>query len=146
MAWKIEPEGKKSIVDVEYYAKRLKNGKELTLRKEVGYRWGHIIVEEDPRPAIQEAEANNTGYICVSELGEIDHEYTDGCWSDYIDLDELPKRERTKLEEAFWPEDAGWEFYESETNFYGDLTVTQVSDSYPYNEIDEIVEDNEDTD
>jgi hypothetical protein len=59
MAWKIEPEFKNSIVDIEYYSKTLKNGKELTLSKEVGYRWGYIIVDDDPREAIEEAQKEN---------------------------------------------------------------------------------------
>ena len=136
MAWKIEPEFKNSIVDIEYYSKTLKNGKELTLSKEVGYRWGYIIVDDDPREAIEEAQKENKP-LDVGQFHEIDHSYEDGCWSDYVGLDELSKKEQRLFSESDWPEDAGWECVESETFFHGDVTVTQVSDSYPYSEISE---------
>lgn len=71
----------------------------------------------------------------VTGFDVIDHSYEDGCWSDNIGIDKLPKREQTKLEDTNWPEDAGWECADSDTYFHGPLTIVKVSDNYPHEEI-----------
>ena len=85
---------------------------------------------------LEEAQKENKP-LDVGQFHEIDHSYEDGSWSDYVGLDELSKKEQKLFSESNWPEDAGWECVDSETFFHGDVTVTQVSDSYPYSEISE---------
>ncbi len=123
MAWKIEPTNKKSIVDTEFFRKHLKNGKTLVFSREVGYRWGYVIVEDDPTDMIKEALANNEP-LRVTSLDVSDHSFEDGCWTDNIGIDKLPKKEQKLLEEFIWPEDAGWEFVDNETYIHGEVTVT----------------------
>ncbi len=126
MAWKIETTEKKCVVDVSYLYKTLKNGKTLEMKEEQGYRWGYVIVEEDPTKAIQHAK--ESGYpLCVTDLGIIDHSYDDGCWSDREVTTKISKKEQELLDEAWHPQDAGWEYSDDgETYFHGDLEVTNL--------------------
>lgn len=139
MAWKIETVDKKSIVDVEYFTKNLPDGESLTFAREVGYRRGYIIVNEDPTDAIAEAKANNQP-LHVNMLSELDHSYDDGCWSE-DKIDDLPEEEQELLGETYSPEDAGWDCVDSDTYFHGELSVTRVRSRYPYDEIDDDEED-----
>jgi hypothetical protein len=134
MAWKIEPEEKKSIVVKDKFEKTLKNGTELYFVREIGYRWGYVIVEDDPRDIFEQAQLNDEP-LCVDQFNVLDHAYDDGCWSDMIGVDTLPKREQKKLEEFHYDE-GEWECVDSETYFHGDLTITEVTDEYPYDEIE----------
>ena len=127
MAWKIQTTEKKCVVDVSYLYKTLQDGTDFEMKEEVGYRWGYVIVEEDPTDAIREAK--ESGYpLCVSDLSISDHSYDDGCWSDRTVTTEISDEEQELLDEAWHPEDVGWQYGgDGETYFYGDLEVTNLN-------------------
>ncbi len=49
MPYKITNSEKKDVSDKTYWMKTLHNGKKIYLEDEVWYRWGEVIVEDDPR-------------------------------------------------------------------------------------------------
>lgn len=124
MPYRIEPLEKKSIVDVTTFRKVLPDGTRIFLTQETGYRWGHFIAEDDPRESLEEGE-ELPDPLCVSDYNEIDHEYTDGCWSDY-DVSELSDEEQELLHETTWPEDCGWEAIDGEVYFHGPVQITEI--------------------
>lgn len=122
MPFKITNVDKKTVAEVSELVKVLGNGKKIYFSEEVYYRWGEVIVEEDPR---------ENGWVPGSSLitddfSRIDHDLRDGCWSDKIGIDDLSKKEQKLLEEAFYPEDAGWEYYDSQIIFHGDVEIEEV--------------------
>ena len=112
---------KKSAVDHTFWGKKLEDGTELELTEEVGYRWGEAWVELDPREnGWKEGEP-----LKLTEFGLIDYSLSDGCWTDYNFCENSSDDERELLDEAYHPEDAGWESYEGEITFYGPVEITE---------------------
>lgn len=127
MAWRIEPRDKKCIVDVTKFVKVLKNGKKLYVEEQVGYRWGHADVEEDPTESYQKLQAEGKP-LCVNDFGIIDWSYSDGCWSDKVGVYDLSEAQQKLIEEAWTLEEAGWESYDGETLFYGELDIINLDE------------------
>ena len=55
MAWKIETVESKCVFDQSWFRKDGDGGEEFRFSQDVVYRWGYIIVEDDPREAIAAA-------------------------------------------------------------------------------------------
>jgi|GEM_PF-2147325 len=110
--WKVSPEFKKSVVEVQELYKEGVG----TIRNELTWRWGEfeIETEDDNPPDISEGVDI---FDCGYDFGEWSTD--DGCGEDF-DLDDIDDEEREKIEE-FLEENSwldldghdGWSFSES---------------------------------
>ena len=135
MAWKIETVKQKQVVDVDHFRKKLDDGSELEFERDVVYRWGYIIVREDPRTVIAKW-AEDEIYVDVRQFweAEVTHDFSDGTSGDNDGFEDLPSEEQELLNEVDEPEDAGWESGGplGRTVFYFPLSVTEVADKHPF--------------
>ena len=126
MPFKITNVDKKDVTDNCVFEKTLKNGKKIYFEEEVWYRWGEVLVELDPR---------ENGWVegqplVTDNFNRIDHNLNDGCYSSRSDVDMLSKKEQKLLNEAAFPEDAGWECTDCEVIFYGDVEIEETDEEY----------------
>jgi hypothetical protein len=126
MPYKITNTEKKDVSDKTQWVKVLKNGKKLYLEDEVWYRWGQVLVEEDPR----ENGWKPGEPLVTDDFNRMDHHLEDGCWTDVHGKEELSKKEQKLIEESYFLDDAGWEAYESEITFYGPVEIEEVENEY----------------
>ena len=121
MPFKIESTEKKNVSEKCVWEKVLKNGKRIVFEEEVWYRWGEVWVTDDPREnGWQPDEPLNT-----DDYNRVDHNLTDGCYSDRYGVEDLSKKEQKLLNEATWPEDAEWECVDCEIVFYDGVEITE---------------------
>ncbi len=119
MPFKITNTTKKNVVEQITWVKTLKNGSRIYFEEEMTYRWGEVIVEDDPRENGWEA-----GDPLISDdFSRVDANLTDGCHSSRIGIDELSKKEQQLLESADYPDDAGWEIEDCQIIFYDDIEI-----------------------
>ena len=126
MPFKITNVDKKDVTDNCVFEKTLKNGKKIYFEEEVWYRWGEVLVELDPR---------ENGWVegqplVTDNFNRIDHNLNDGCYSNREGIEQLSKKEQKMLNEATFPEDAGWECTDCEVTFYGDVEIEETDEEY----------------
>lgn len=125
MSWKISTLEKKNVVENEMFTK---DGKTVT--HSTGFRWGYVIVEEDPEI---ENPADSDSVI-VSDYSIEDCGYDDGCWEewDFGDLSEDEIELFMQMWEDGWYDSLstiGWDHTDTEVVFIGPLEVTNLGDS-----------------
>lgn len=125
--WKVTPNWKKSIVELQTYTK---DGMSIT--EETGWRWGDFYIRtegEDP-PFIDE----DTDIFCLEDAELEDWSTDDGCWQD-IDYNNVPEEEQEKLQEFFDEgnsvydlEEQGWIHAEGEMFITCDVSIEKVDE------------------
>ena len=126
MPFKITNVEKKDIADKSYWIKKLKNGKKIYLEDEVWYRWGEVLVEEDPR----ENGWKPNEPLVADDYNILDHNLSDGCWTEVYGKEDLSKKEQKLLNEVTFLDEAGWEVYDSEITFYGPVEIQEIDKQY----------------
>lgn len=124
--WKITSTYKKSVTEYEYFQK---DDKWIT--HEIGWRWGHIIIEAPDDVDIRE-QLGGREWISVYEdidYDVCDRECDDGCWEDW-DFEGVDEDEVAEFEAA-WEEDwhggvenLGWVCDENDLVLTGPFTIT----------------------
>ena len=125
MPFKITNIDKKDVCEQSTWEKVLGNGKRIYFEENTWYRWGEVIVEDDPREnGWVEGEA-----LVTDDYNRMDHNLNDGCWTDRVGVEELSKKEQKLLENTMhYPEEAGWECADCEIVFYGPVEIEEVAD------------------
>ena len=99
--YRVEPVEEKQIVEVTFFEKSVGDD-ELVLEEHLPYRKGFVVIDFDPTDGITDGEPLQFEFVVEQSL--------EGPGSPvYIDVEELPKRERDALKQAQTPEDAGWQ-------------------------------------
>ena len=122
--WMIEPLEKKNISEVTTFFKVI-DGKEYRLQEHVGYRWGHVIVENDPTENYATHDME-TDTFCVSDYVITEQEFDDSFYGDRLGLDDLPQEEQELLEDEPYIEDHDWIYDTSEVYMDGPLKITKL--------------------
>ena len=132
MAWKIEPEWKKSITQVETWTN--KEGQRIVYS--LGWRWGTYTVEAPEDTTIEqflEEYDEDEGINITEDFELIDAEESDGVWDDYDFYNMTEEEEegiREFLEEGnsiFELEEHGWTLIDSYTTITGPLSIEEVN-------------------
>ena len=132
MAWKIEPEWKKSITQVETWTN--KEGQRIVYS--LGWRWGTYTVEAPEDTTIEqflEEYDEDEGVNITEDFELIDAEESDGVWDDYDFYNMTEEEEegiREFLEEGnsiFELEEHGWTLIDSYTTITGPLSIEEVN-------------------
>ena len=122
--WKVEPNWKKSLSEIQYWTK---DGK--TIEYETGWRWGtfYYNTEGDEPPVIEEG----TDLFCVEDADLEDWSTDDGCWDDYTfhNMTEEDQEEiQAFLDEGnsiYDLEEQGWVMSDSEMVVSCDVEITK---------------------
>lgn len=122
--WMIEPLEKKSISQVTTYVKTI-DGQEYRLKEHFGYRWGHVIVENDPTEDYANHDPGDEIFR-VSDYIIVDQEFGDDFYGDLIGLERLPQEEQELLEDEPYIEDHDWVYDSSEVYMDGQLKITKL--------------------
>ena len=125
--WKVTPEWKKSILEVQEW---VRPGEPGYINHEIGWRWGEFIVEteDDNPPVINEGDdILDCGYTCD------DWSTDDGCWEE-TDVD-IPDEELTEKIEEFLTENSiydleseGWVMSDCYMYINCPVTIEKVED------------------
>ena len=123
--WVLTTLEKKNAVETEFW---IKDGQ--TIKRSTGFRWGKVYCESDERPDIDLANPDgldvfNTDYDF--ELDSLD----DGCWAEVEYPEDMTEEEQERMDEI-WDEDSydgweseGWINSDTETHFYGPLSLEE---------------------
>lgn len=122
--WMIEPLEKKSISQVTTYVKTI-DGVDYQLEEHFGYRWGHVIVENDPTEDYANHDVERQVF-CVSDYVITDQEFDGDFYGDLIGLDALPQEEQELLDGEPYIEDHDWVYDSSEVYMDGPLKITKL--------------------
>ena len=123
MLYKLSPQYKKSLYDVENWFKE-ENGEKMWIEREYGWRWGHCTFESEEKPDID--LKNEYGFNIMEDIEEvIDYESDDGCWSDVRCSDNVDEEYQEKLYEMDHDEleQDGWKLNHVDTYFIGPLEL-----------------------
>ena len=127
MAWKIETATKKAIVVTETFFKT-DGDQTYRMNIETTWRWGHVIVSDD----VHDLDLVNEDGLEVSGFDIEDQEYDDGCALWFTFSDNVPEEIR-ELAESAWDEEGfygleelGWSHDDTETWFWGPLTIEDL--------------------
>lgn len=134
--WTLMPVNKKSIEEVMFWTK---DGKTIYHRQ--GWRGGSVtlVTADDNEPIIDLAGNDELNVYDLYDDHIVDVEldsYWDGCWSEWDwNEQDLTEEEQEEIEEA-WNEDGydgveglGWSQDDSETYFYGELSLERVNEN-----------------
>jgi hypothetical protein len=127
MLYKLRPQWKKSVHDLEHWWKEI-NGKKVWIEREVGWRWGEATFTSED---VSHIDLENEHGFCVSEEELMDYNADDGCWITYhFPKDKLSEEEMDRIEEMDFSdlEEDGWTLDETETYFTGPLILEEVKD------------------
>ena len=123
MIYKLSPQYKKSVYDIENWFKE-ENGNRMWIEREYGWRWAHCTFESEEKPDID--LKNEYGFNITEDIDEIiDYEADDGCWSDFTYSDNIDGEYRERLEEMGNDEleEDGWQLSYVDTYFDGPLVL-----------------------
>lgn len=126
MSYKISTIEKKSVTQREIWVK----GDQQAVY-EIGWRWGYVIVPDKP----DLSDYDPTVGIDPYEFGDVeDHEYVDGCWSEWEYPDDMTEEEQEAFDTAYDEEGddgimaLGWQIEDTEYHFRGELEVEEIED------------------
>lgn len=123
MPYKITPENKNSITEIEIWRKGTETFSIIR-----NWRWGNVTVEENPDLSDYDPE---NGINVNDECFVIDTEL-DGAEIDFEFGDDIPEEIRPQLIRVWTDEmddglvQLGWEVYETECWFYGELEIKEI--------------------
>lgn len=125
--WKVEPNWKKSLTEIQYWTK---DGK--TIEYEEGWRWGtfYYYKEGDEPPEIEGGD----DLFCIDHCDLEDWSTDDGCWSDYT-FRNMTDEEEEEIQAFFDDgncvydlEEQGWVCSETEMILGCDVTIEKQPD------------------
>ena len=125
MPYKITPEFKKNVTEVEVWKKD-----DQYLKRIHGWRWGEYIAEEEPGLSGYDPEEGIDVLSLDGEQGDLD----DGQYEEWEFPEGMDEEDQQRILDAWesdWHEgitDLGWEEWESELWFRGPLNVEEVED------------------
>lgn len=134
MRYKLSPQYKKSVCDVENWFKEA-DGKKMWMEREHGWRWAHCTFDSETPPEID--LKNEHGFNIFEDLEEVqDYESDDGCWTDYRYSDNIDEEYRAQLEEMDHEEleQDGWSVSYVDTIFMGPLVLEDSHGNVTYGE------------
>jgi hypothetical protein len=123
--WVLTTTDKKSVEEIEFW---YKDGK--TIKRTTGFRWGTVYCESDEKPEI---DLDNPEGISVFDCGyDFELDNLDDGWNCYVEYpDDMDEEDQERMDEL-WDEDAyeawegeGWSQNDSETWFYGPLSLEE---------------------
>lgn len=125
MAWKVSPQYKKSVTEVERWSK---NGEELVHR--IGWRWATITVEEAPDLSDYDPETDEIEVYdeWSASLDSCD----DGVWEDWEYPASWTSEDIEKFQELWdeeWheaPLSLGWQEEDTQLWFTGPLEIEEI--------------------
>lgn len=122
MIYKLSPQYKKSVYDIENWFKE-ENGQRMWIEREYGWRWAHCTFESEENPDID--LKNEYGLNITEDIDIIDYEADDGCWSDFTYSDNIDEEYRERLEQMDHNEleEDGWQLSYIDTYFDGPLVL-----------------------
>ena len=125
MPYKITPEFKKNVTEIEVWKKG-----DQYLKRIHGWRWGEYIAEEEPDLSGYDPEEGIDVLSLNGEQGDLD----DGQYEEWLFPEGMDEEDQQRILDAWesdWHEgitDLGWEEWESELWFRGPLNVEEVED------------------
>jgi len=121
MSIRIEPETKKSILQVDVYES---DGR--TFRRETTFVQGYAVIDAK----LKEIDAKNKDGLMISKYNVEDHDYEDGSACFWYFDDSFDEAEQEKIKDAWdqeWEEglnNLGWFLMDQDIFFHGPLKVT----------------------
>lgn len=138
MSCKISTIDKKSIITTEEYT----NG-DYSVFFETVWRWGYVVVEENA----DDIDVSGDDLL-VTDYSIIDQDFSDGCSFFWRFTDNVPEEVREQVEQFLEEhdyseiEELGWNQWDTEIVFVGDLEIEQLDDE---EEVEEEVDPNKPT-
>lgn len=125
MPWKITPEYKKNVTEIEIWKKD-----DQYLKRVHGWRWGEYTAYEEPDLSDYDPEVGIDVNSLDGDQGDLD----DGQYEEWEFPEGMTEEQQQELMDA-WEEDwhegisnLGWEEWETELWFRGPLLVEEIAD------------------
>lgn len=129
MPWKLSTVAKKQITEKSYWS----NSEGERICQIVGWRWGHIIFENEPDISEYDPEFDQIDVNSIDDAGDVlDFETMDGCYSEWEFPEGMDEEEQQRLIDLY-DEDyddglatAGWYPDDTELWFAGELELEEI--------------------